>query len=343
MKELFTINDIDVFIMTHNRANYLKQSLDSILNQTIKPVCVTVLDNESTDNTEDIVKGYESRNVKYVKTLGFLGNFNKARELVKNKYCILFHDDDVLNPFYFEYALKAINSYSDVSQVLTRYLEFTNSNLPVDYNRKCDNRHVVFNTQKQFAIHMYFHEVIAYATAIYRTNDFLSTDIEYEKYNKFNDWPFMVKIANKGKTVLFDDGYLFHLRRHSGQDTWTYTNVPTIQQIVNWDKCFFSAMKLSNFSLSVLNKMFNNKAKIFMKGKYDAFLPPEYKIEHSVTELQVYARKIGLEVSFDSEIQTNNIVIKSINKIFAKIYRKIEKKIFYDTYEKLMNKWGVNE
>ena len=38
MKELFTINDIDVFIMTHNRANYLKQSLDSILNQTIKPV-----------------------------------------------------------------------------------------------------------------------------------------------------------------------------------------------------------------------------------------------------------------------------------------------------------------
>ena len=104
---MYTIDDIQIFITTHNRANYIKDSIESILHQTANVNEIIVLDNESTDNTEEIVKSYALRGVKYVKTYGFLGNFKKAKEIVNKPYCMLFHDDDILHPDYLKNAINA--------------------------------------------------------------------------------------------------------------------------------------------------------------------------------------------------------------------------------------------
>lgn len=55
---MYTVDDIEIFITTHNRANFLKESLQSLLNQSVGVKEITVLDNESTDNTKDIVTSY---------------------------------------------------------------------------------------------------------------------------------------------------------------------------------------------------------------------------------------------------------------------------------------------
>lgn len=52
---MYTKDDIEVFIPTFNRANYLKSSIQSILNQTLKDINITVIDNASTDNTKEVV------------------------------------------------------------------------------------------------------------------------------------------------------------------------------------------------------------------------------------------------------------------------------------------------
>ena len=49
---MVTIDVIQIFIMTHNRANLLGDSIRSIFNQTAGVKSITVLDNESTDDTE---------------------------------------------------------------------------------------------------------------------------------------------------------------------------------------------------------------------------------------------------------------------------------------------------
>lgn len=67
----YTIDDIEIFILTGgNRATELKQSIESILNQTAKVKTITVLDKESTDNTEEIVQSFKDKGVKYIKTKG---------------------------------------------------------------------------------------------------------------------------------------------------------------------------------------------------------------------------------------------------------------------------------
>ncbi len=76
-----TINDIDVFIITHNRAHLLPEMIESVLAQTVVPDKITVLDNESTDNTEEVCRSYKNKNVVYVKTFGQNGNYLKSKDL----------------------------------------------------------------------------------------------------------------------------------------------------------------------------------------------------------------------------------------------------------------------
>ncbi len=289
---MYTVDDIDVFIMTHNRARYLYESIRCLLNQTVKINSITVFDNESTDNTEEVVKSFENEGVKYIKTFGFLGNYNKAKEIASRKYCMLFHDDDILHPQYIDLVLKLLNKYKDVSMITTRFTEFFDDDVPA-FVPKLSQKHFVFEKQSDFAQHMYIVEYIAYATTIYRTADFKKIPLEYEKFNKFNDWPLMVKVAGCGTSILLDDNKVFYVRRHSGQDTWTPTNCPTLEQIVNWDKFFFDKIKLSN-DFSVLQIVFNYKCASHMKGKYNNFLSENDKKQNSILDLEREAKRQNL-------------------------------------------------
>lgn len=56
---------IDVIIPTFNRASILKRSIESVLNQSYKDFTLTVVDDGSTDNTEELIKNYPQ--VKYLK------------------------------------------------------------------------------------------------------------------------------------------------------------------------------------------------------------------------------------------------------------------------------------
>ena len=318
----FVIDDIEIFIPTHNRADYLAQAIESILNQTASVKSLTVLDNESTDNTQEVVKNFENRGVKYIKTHGFLGNFNKAQEIASKKYVMLVHDDDILHPKYLEFALKALNKYRNISLITTRYTEFLNDEIP-SFAEKISSNHYLFKSQKDFAKHMYYIERIAYSPAIYRTSDFIKNSLEYEKFNKFNDWPFMVKIAKYGKTVLFDDWEMFLARKHSGQDTWTFTNMPSLEQIVNWDKFFYNAMKLKNkfLPINIREKiMFNLKSEYYMLGKYNSFLSPQDREKFSFDNLNDIAVKLGIkfEIKYFSKAILREVKRRYLKKIQSK-------------------------
>lgn len=323
---MYTIDDIQIFITTHNRANYLKQSIESILNQTVNVKEIIVLDNESTDNTEEIVTSFANKGVKYIKTFGFLGNFKKAREIVNKPYCMLFHDDDILHPEYLKFALKILNKYKNISLITTRYTEFWNDNCPQKFKNIKQN-YYLFKDQKDFAAHMFFIECIAYATAIYKTKDFLKTDLEYDKYSKFNDWPFMVKIAERGHSVLIDAPNVFYVRRHDQQDTCTNTNTISFDQIINWDKLFYDIFL--NSKDPELLEMYRYKSEYFIKGKYDLFVSKQAKENFSYEELLILANKLGLK-----DISRNKTSMISISNEYTSFTKKLKEKYLHRPFLK---------
>lgn len=109
---------LDVFIMTYNRSHYLKDSIESILNQTYTDFQLTILDNCSTDNTEEVVKSFDDNRIKYIKNeenIGAWGNINKAFSLADKKYFIVNHDDDIMMPDYLEKAIDFMEKNESVS------------------------------------------------------------------------------------------------------------------------------------------------------------------------------------------------------------------------------------
>ena len=103
---MFNIPLLSICIPTYNRAQYLKEALESILNQIHNDnkdkVEICVSDNASNDYTEILVKKYKKRSpvsIVYHKNLKNMGadyNYLKAVEIAKGKYCWLLGSDDVI-------------------------------------------------------------------------------------------------------------------------------------------------------------------------------------------------------------------------------------------------------
>jgi len=94
---------LSICIATHNRAGYLAETLDSIVPQLADDVELLVVDGASTDNTEDVVKGYTKSDarIRYVRLSikgGVDQDYNTAVELAHGDFCWLFTDDDLLRP-----------------------------------------------------------------------------------------------------------------------------------------------------------------------------------------------------------------------------------------------------
>jgi len=102
---------VSLCIPTYNRKDYLKQTLDSVFVQTYKDYEVIILDDGSTDGTEDMVKasGYDVR-YHWHKNQGEAATCNKLIELSQGKYISFVHSDDLLFPDSIERMVNAMLS-----------------------------------------------------------------------------------------------------------------------------------------------------------------------------------------------------------------------------------------
>ena len=104
---------ISIAMATYNGAKYIKEQIDSILNQTIQDFELVVCDDCSKDDTFDILQEYATNDkrihiFKNEKNLGFKKNFEKAISLCKGEYIALSDQDDIWTNNHLETLVKLI-------------------------------------------------------------------------------------------------------------------------------------------------------------------------------------------------------------------------------------------
>ena len=94
-----TYRPISVVIPTFNRAQYLAESIDSVLGQTLAPSQVVVINDGSTDNTRAVVEKYRGR-IEYleVPNRGKATALNTVMPSMTGEYFWIMDDDDVALP-----------------------------------------------------------------------------------------------------------------------------------------------------------------------------------------------------------------------------------------------------
>lgn len=100
---------ISVIIPTYNRENYLKEAIDSVLQQTYQNIEIIVVDDASTDNTKEIVLSFKDK-VRYIyqdnKERGAARNNGIAH--AKGEFIAFLDSDDAWLPDHLESCLNAL-------------------------------------------------------------------------------------------------------------------------------------------------------------------------------------------------------------------------------------------
>ncbi len=105
---------ITVAIITYNRSNLMRESLQSVLVQTYRDMKIVVIDDCSTDFTWEYIQQYEKNDnrihcYRNEKNLGFVKNFEKSIMLCRGEYIALSDQDDIWSLDHLEILYKNIN------------------------------------------------------------------------------------------------------------------------------------------------------------------------------------------------------------------------------------------
>ena len=117
---------VSVIIPTRNSAQFLEACLQSIKNQTYKNIEIIVVDNNSTDNTKEIVRSVIARSEATWQSRIFIFNKGPERSTQRNygaknangKYFLFIDSDMELTPKVIEECVKIIQSKNDISALI---------------------------------------------------------------------------------------------------------------------------------------------------------------------------------------------------------------------------------
>ena len=132
---------VTIAIPTYNRAgSYLRTALQSAVSQTYEHIEIIVSDNNSTDNTEMVVKGFSDPRIRYFKQSVNIGHFNNANFCVREargRFLLMLQDDDAIDCDLIEVCLKAVNYTETVGLIRagTRWIDQDGSVLSEFPNR----------------------------------------------------------------------------------------------------------------------------------------------------------------------------------------------------------------
>ena len=90
---------VSVCIPTYRGASVLADTINSVLSQTYPHFELVIVNDNSPDNTDDIVASYNDPRIRYARNETNLGpqeNWNKCLELAQGKYFKLLPDDGLL-------------------------------------------------------------------------------------------------------------------------------------------------------------------------------------------------------------------------------------------------------
>jgi len=137
---------VSIVIPVYNSENFLKESLESILNQTYKNIEIIIIDDGSTDNSLNILQQYSDRiTLISQRNQGLAASLNVGIKKIRGKWFKWFSPDDVLYPHTIEILV------NEAKKLPKNTIVYSNWELIDQYNKKLrDFSESNYNNLKNF-------------------------------------------------------------------------------------------------------------------------------------------------------------------------------------------------
>lgn len=321
-KNIKLSNKLEIFILTYNRKEFLKKSIQSIINSSYKDVKLTIIDNASVDGTDELLLKfkenysniYSIRQSKCSKTAWY--NIQTAIKNANSEYVMIFHDDDVLHFQYIEAVLDILNSENDVDLICSARNVFTDEK-DVQQIKYKNIRYKIYKDKLDFASIVFinkFGKDLCFPNIVYKTQNFKNIIEEYQaqKYGKIGDKVLALETVKNGKCI-FINNKMMNYRQHANQDTYSEGTGPFDEEIINFMQYFKDLLKGRLYSKFIYNIHSLYWIKSLNKWGYKG------------RNLQILAKKL-----YDNKIISNytfSIVVSNFNLLFRLVNCIIKKSI----------------
>ena len=109
---------VSIIIPVYNGERYVSEAIDSVLNQSYKDFEIIVIDDDSKDNTSNILRTYGKKiRWKSQENKGQASALNEGIKMAKGRYIAYLDADDVCLPERFENQVKYLDEHSNVGLV----------------------------------------------------------------------------------------------------------------------------------------------------------------------------------------------------------------------------------
>ncbi|MBR6127373.1 glycosyltransferase family 2 protein, partial [bacterium] len=207
---------VSIIIPVYNMAHYLKQSLDSVRNQTLKDIEIICINDCSEDNSLDILMDYASKDKRFVilnlnenRDQGYARNLGIMR--ANGEYIMFLDPDDWYEVTACEDAYNEIIKNNDdmVFFGMTLY-DAEKKKYSVGYKHYHSSLQALkksTNVKESFIPYCGFSVV-----KIYKRDFLLTNDCKFTETRCGEDRPFAVKTTLKAKKISFLDKKLYYYR-----------------------------------------------------------------------------------------------------------------------------------
>ncbi len=207
-KKIDTLPNITVIMPCYNYGHYIKDAIDSLKDSTYKKWNCIIVNDGSTDNSEDIILSLikDDKRFTYIKqpNKGLSRTRNVGIRASNTKYILCLDPDDKISPTYIENGIKYLDKHDDCTLYYGKAKMFYDDGNEHDWNLpKYNYKQLVYCN-------------CIYSSFIYRKSDYEKTGGYDEEMNGYEDWEFLIRLLSDGKKVHMTDDIVFYYRRHKG-------------------------------------------------------------------------------------------------------------------------------
>lgn len=240
---------VTVIMAAYNSEKYIKEAIESILNQTYVNLELIIVEDAATDRTLQIIQEFSDQRIRLLSNQENRGTLYSMRRAVREAYgefIAVLDSDDVSYPDRIQKQVSFLQTHPEVLLCSAKADLILGGK-----TKKAPDPGI--KTMEELRFSLLFSNYIVHSTVMFRKDELGKRNIRYRKFSYCHDYYLILEAAAAGQICLIDDT-LGAYRIHSAQKTHVLSGQKRVGETKNARKRYVK--KQNGFSKAEKNILY---------------------------------------------------------------------------------------